>query len=221
MSAVRLLCIDVGDADDAAASQAVTRAVAMASEWDRLLCFGKAAVVAGRLERQERAERDGVWLDLAAQWLLANDPIGGPPTRPATGPLARRAAAIGRSGLDAGLLPVSERLVELVGTLLVMAVPSPKHIDDVDNAHLWLVGGTADDAALSRSKAGGRAVVGVGGSVVGAVVEGSDVTISRWSLLGALVGRTRLAWVAPTSSRSGARTHERRLHARRRRAHSP
>jgi hypothetical protein len=186
MSEARLLCIDVGDADTAAASQAVTRAVAMASEWDRLLCFGKAAVVAGGLERQERAERDGVWLDVAAHWLLANEPTSKPPDRPATGPLAQKAAAIGRSGLDAGLLPVSERLVELVGTLLVMAVPSLKHIDDVDNAHLWLVGGVVDDAARARSKAGGRAVVGVSGAIVGAVIVGSDVTISRWSLQGVL-----------------------------------
>ncbi len=184
MSDVRLLCVDVGDADVSTASHAVTRAIAMSSEWTRLLCFGKAAAIAGRLERQERAERDGLWLDLSATWLLANDAHGAPPARPAAGPLALKATAIGRAGLDAGSLPVSERLVELVGALLVMAVPSPAHIDDVDNAHLWLVGGPAVDGALTRSKAGGRAVVAVGGAIVGAAVHGTDVTISRFNLHG-------------------------------------
>ena len=122
MSGGRFLCIDVGDADEALSAQAVTRAIAMSSSWDRLVCFGRAAVVAARLERQERAERDGVWLEVSAHWLLATDATTSPPARPAPGPLALKATAIGRPGLDAGALPVAERLIAaslvwLVGVL--------------------------------------------------------------------------------------------------------
>jgi hypothetical protein len=184
MIQARFLCVDVGDADDALAAQVVTRAIAMASSWDRLLCFGRAAVVAARLERQERAERDGVWLDVSANWLLASDPVGLPPSRPAPGPLAEKALAIGRTGLDAGALPVSERLVELVGILLIMAVPTAAHIDDVDNAHLWLVGGAPVSVDTARGRAGGRAVVGVGGGIVGVAVVGAEATITPWTLHG-------------------------------------
>lgn len=178
------LCVDVGDADDALAAKAVTRAIAMSSSWDRLLCFGRAAVVAARLERQERAERDGVWLEVSANWLLAPDAATPPPARPAPGPLALKATAIGRPGLDAGALPVSERLVELIGTLLVMAVPMAKHIDDVDNAHLWLVGGAPFAVDTGQGRVGGRAVVGVAGHIVGVAVTGAEATVSSWTLTG-------------------------------------
>lgn len=184
MSGGRFLCVDVGDADEALAVQAVTRAIAMSSSWDRLLCFGRAAVVAARLERQERAERDGVWLEVSANWLLSADASAAPPSRPAPGPLALKAMAIGRPGLDAGALPVSERFVELVGTLLVMAVPTAKHIDDVDNAHLWLVGGAPFSVDTGQGRVGGRAVVGVGGGIVGVAVVGGEATITPWTLAG-------------------------------------
>jgi hypothetical protein len=184
MMRARMLCVDVGDADEGLAAHAVTRAIAMATSWDRLLCFGRAAVVAAGLERQERAERDGVWLEVSARWLLASDQTGPPPPRPAPGPLAEKAMAIGRPGLEAGALPVSERFVELVGTLLVMAVPTPKHIDDVDNAHLWLVGAEPFSVDTARGRAGGRAVVGVGGAIVGVVVVGAEATITPWTLTG-------------------------------------
>jgi hypothetical protein len=185
VSGGRFLCIDVGDADEALSAQAVTRAIAMSSSWDRLVCFGRAAVVAARLERQERAERDGMWLEVSAQWLLATDATTGSPARPAPGPLALKATAIGRPGLDAGALPVAERLIDLVGTLLVMAVPSAKYIDDVDNAHLWLVGGApsphVDDG---QGRIGGRAVVGVGGGIVGVAIVGHEATVTSWTLTG-------------------------------------
>ena len=206
MSGGRFLCVDVGDATEAVATQVVTRAIAMSSSWDRLFCFGRAAVVAARLERQERAERDGVWLEVSANWLLATDATTTPPSRPAPGPLALKATAIGRPGLDAGALPVAERLIELVGTLLVMAVPSAKYVDDVDNAHLWLVGGaSAAHVDDGQGRIGGRAVVGVGGGIIGVAIVGHEATVTSWPLAGDAVAPStvRLGGANRMSVRSG------------------
>jgi hypothetical protein len=184
---LRLLCVDVGDATPAVSASAVTRAVAMASSWDRLLCFGRAAAVAASLNKQERAEREGVWLDVAAAWLLATDSVVDPPARPRPGPLESRVIAIGTPGLEAGGLAVSEQLVELAGALLVMAVPGRNAIDAVDNAHVWLVGGTPFSVDTEQGKAGGRAVVGVGGSITGVVVDNGEARITSWDLAGTVV----------------------------------
>ncbi len=186
-AALRLLCIDVAAATDSAAASAVTRAVAMASSWDRLLCFGRAAGVAATLNKQEWAEREGVWLEVAARWLLAPDREGVAPGRPGPGPLESRAVAIGTPVLEAGGLPVSERLVELAGPLLVMAVPVRAGVDVVDNAHLWIVGGTPFAIDTEQGKAGGRAVVSVGGAITGFVVDNGEARISCWNLGGTLL----------------------------------
>lgn len=181
---VRLLCIDVGDVDDSLAVSAVTRAVAMASSWDRLLCFGRAAVMAARLDKQERDEREGVWLDVAARWLLANTAVTATaPERPQPGPLQARALVVGKPGLEVGGLQVTERHLEIEGVMLMMAVPTKAGIDAVDNAHLWLVGGQPfeiDRPATSQ----GRVVVGLGGSIVGVTLDKNEGRIERWSLAG-------------------------------------
>jgi len=190
---LRILCVDVGDASAAVSASAVTRAVAMASSWDRLLCFGRAATVAGMLTKQERAEREGVWLDVAASWLLATDSVVDPPSRPRPGPLESNAMAIGTPGLEAGGLAVSERLVELAGTWLVMAVPGKSAIDAVDNAHVWLVGGAPFAVDTEPGKANGRAVIAVGGSITGVVVDGGEVRITSWDLGGTVVHQSTAA----------------------------
>jgi hypothetical protein len=86
---------------------------------------------------------------------------------------------MGRGGHDVGGTPVCERFVELVGGLLVMAVASEHLIDDVDNAHLWLVGGRPFGVDTGQGRAGGRAVVGVGGvGVLAVVVDGQEAVIA-------------------------------------------
>ena len=185
----RFLCIDVGDADDAVAASAVTRAVALSGHWGRLLCFGRAASVAAQLDRQERLEREDMWLDHAATWLLADDnrETGrrgsdreqAPPARPQPGPIQSAAVAIGRSGHDVGALSVVENVVEIVGNLLVMVVAHPDAIDAVDNAHFWVVGGAPWEV---KSVPGGRAICQVGGRIVGVTVERQEATIEAWPL---------------------------------------
>ncbi len=189
---VRLLCIDVGNADDALAASAVTRAVAMASSWDRLLCFGASAVMAARLDKQERAEREGVWLDVAAKWMLAPGAASAPPQRPQPGPLQARALVVGKPGLDVGGLQVSQRHVEMYLTLLLMAVPSRADIVAVDNAHVWLVGG--QPFAVERpASSSGRCIVDVGAAIVGITLDKSDVSIEHWDFAGTLLSTTTVA----------------------------
>jgi len=180
---VRLLCVDVGDADDALAASAVTRAVALSASHDRLLCFGRAAVLAARLDKQEREEREGVWLETSAAWLLNEDRPIDPPSRPQPGPLQARATAIAKPGFDAAGLAVNERLVELAGAFLVMAVPNAQAIDAVDNAHLWLVG--ASPFRVDTEQRPGRAVISLGGCIASIIVDGGEVKVAPLSLQGA------------------------------------
>lgn len=182
---IRVLCIDVGDVDEATAASAVTRAVAMSSSYDRLLCFGRAAVVAARLDKQERDEREGMWLDVAARWVLADGAAAAkqPPQRPQPGPLQSRALVVGKPGLDIGGLSTTERHLEIEGVLLMMAVPDRKAIDAVDNAHLWLIGG-APFAIDRPASSQGRVVVAVGASIVGVTLEKNEARIERRALGG-------------------------------------
>ena len=180
---IRVLCIDVGAVDDSLAVSAVTRAVAMSASWDRLLCFGRAAVVAARLDKQEREEREGVWLDVAARWVLADKPVAGVPMRPQPGPLQARALVVGKPGLEVGGLQVTERHLEIEGVLLMMAVPARANVDAVDNAHLWLVGGQPFEIERPQSSQG-RVVVSLGGAVVGVTLDKNEARIERWGLAG-------------------------------------
>ena len=181
---IRVLCIDVGGVDDSVAVSAVTRAVAMSASWDRLLCFGNAAVVAARLDKQEREEREGIWLDVAARWLLADKPAAQPPLRPQPGPLQARALVVGKLGLEVGGLQITERHLEIEGALLMMAVPNPASVDAVDNAHLWLVGGQAFAIERPSSSSQGRVVVSLGGAIVGITLDRNEARIERWGLAG-------------------------------------
>lgn len=184
MSRLRLLCIDVGSADHAVAVSAVSRAVAGVSGQDRLLCMGAAARLAGRMVREEREAREGRWLDDAANWLLAGPSTTEPPARPGSAALATQIVGIGRPGLDAGPLQVTERFVDLVGSLIVMVIGSAQQIDDIDNAHLWLVGSPHFAVDTSQGRSGGRAIVGVGEGLVSVVIDGHDATITPRSLAG-------------------------------------
>lgn len=169
---MKIVAVDVGGKDDGAAEAAVARAVALAGDADRLLLFGHAAVVAGRMDQQEREGREGAWLDNAAAWLLNDEVSVGPPARPAPKPLMK-ATAVVAARAEALLLPRSERVLEMAGSLLVMAVPTAADIDAIDNAHLWLVGGDT----FSVNHQGSRAVVTVGDRVVVITLVGGDAAI--------------------------------------------
>ncbi len=186
----RAICLDVGDASDALAQSALTRAIALSASSDRLLCFGRAAALAGNLDRQERAEREGIWLESAAQWLLASDAAASPPQRPQPGPLQAQAVAVTRVGTDSGQLQTTDRLVELVGAFLIMAVPNASAVDAPDNAHVWLVGGEDFDV---KDDGSGRVRVGVKGSIVDVEVSGSELHLRRMSLQGQLDVEIRIA----------------------------
>jgi hypothetical protein len=188
----RAICLDVGDESDAVATSALTRAVALSSSKDKLLCFGRAAALAGRLDRQERAEREGIWLESAAQWLLAADAVADPPQRPQPGPLQALAVGVTRAGADTGHLQATDRLVELAGSLLIMAVPSGAGVDAPDNAHVWLVGGEPFGVSVEDSTESGRVRVGVKGSIVDIDVSGNELQLRVLSLQGALVSELRL-----------------------------
>jgi hypothetical protein len=169
---VKIVTVDVSGADDAIAAAAVHKAVSLAGDADRLLLFGHAAIVAARIDQQEREEREGAWLDEAAAWLLKDEGKREPPPRPAPKPLMK-ATAVVPARAEALALPRSDRVLEMVGALLVMAVPSGDDVDAVDNAHLWLVGG----APFGVAQHGTRAVVTLGDRVVVVSVLGGEAGV--------------------------------------------
>ncbi len=175
---MKIVTVDVVGADDDVAAAAVQQGIALAKDADRLLLFGHAAVIGARLYEQDREDREGAWLEQAAAWLLSDDPpnsekgLRGPPPRPAAGPLTR-AFAVMSARADAVMLARSDRVVEMAGSLLVMAVPAGDHVDAVDNANLWLVGG----AVFSVAQHGTRAVVTLGDRVVVTTVFGGEASI--------------------------------------------
>ena len=173
---MKLVCVDVRGSDDDVAAAAVAHGVALAAGADRLLLFGHAAVVGSRLGKREREAREGAWLDDAAAWLLRDttgvtgDEI--PPLRPKGGALDK-AVAVVSARADGVTLQRSDRVVEMAGVLLVMAVPDGDGIDAVDNANLWLVGG----GEFSIAQHGTKAVVVVGDRVVVVSVLGGEATL--------------------------------------------
>lgn len=170
---MKIVTVDVVGADDDVAAAAVRQGIALAEGADRLFLFGHAAVVAARIDLKDREDREGAWLDEAAAWLLSDDPsLGAPPKRPAHGPLTR-AVAVVPARADVLALTRSDRVLEMAGSLLVMAVPAGDNIDAVDNAHLWLVGG----APFSVAHHGTRAVVTLGDRVVVASVLGGEAAV--------------------------------------------
>lgn len=184
---MKIVTVDVSGTDDEVAARAVAKGVAEAKDADRLLLFGHAAVVAARIGERERDEREGAWLDAAAAWLLEQNASTSPPPRPAAQPLAK-ATAVVSARADALALPRSDRVVEMAGTLLVMAVPSGDAVDAVDNAHLWLVGGAAFGVAQQSGSSGGpRAVVTVGDRVVVVEVKGGEAGVVEFTFDGARV----------------------------------
>ena len=179
---MKIVCVDVKEANDDVAAAAVVRGAALAVGADRLLLFGHAAVVGGRIDKREREAREGAWLDDAAAWLL-RDPIPGeapeaPPARPIGGPLDK-AVAVVPARVEGLTLPRADRVVEMVGTLLVMVVPDGEAIDVVDNANLWLVGGGASFSIAQHgpSAATQRAVVVVGDRVVVLSIFGGEASL--------------------------------------------
>jgi hypothetical protein len=161
---VRFVCVDLAaDASDDTVAASVERARTWAADAGRVLLFSRAASVASRLHRAAGAAREGVWLDAAAHWLLSDDPSTTPaPARPRADVFDERAVAVTSSRSEPLALPCTDRFLELVDGLLVMAVPDDAGVDVVDNAHLWLVGGAP---CAVEQRAGGRAIARVGGCV--------------------------------------------------------
>jgi hypothetical protein len=173
---MRFVCVDLDDYDDDVVESAVARARGLAADAGRILLFGKAARLASRRHREAREAREGAWLDAAAQWLADDDPVlVEPPTRPVADVFDERAIAVLPSRTEVLSLPVTDRVLELVDGLIVMGVAGDHIVDAVDNAHLWLMGGGPFSV---EPRAGGRALVRVGGRIVVVNIANGEALVS-------------------------------------------
>jgi hypothetical protein len=194
---MRFVCVDLpGTADDDAVVAAVERARGLAADDGRILLFAQAARLASRRHREARAQREGAWLDAAAEWLLDDGGAAGPPQRPQADVFDERAVAVVTSRTEALSLPATDRFLELVDGLLVMAVPHDASVDAVDNAHLWLIGGAA---FAVESRPGGRALVRVGGAIVVAEVGRGEAVLTAHALGGDDAPATHVVSLVPSA----------------------
>lgn len=128
---------------------------------DVILLFGGVADAAAIEAGADRHRRDEGFLDAAADWLLGTNGVP-PPVRPEPASWLERARVVSASpAARFGPLPASERDIEIVDTLLLMAVPDRALLDDdaLANAAVWIAGG-AGSAALEKRR--GRAVLSPG-----------------------------------------------------------
>lgn len=124
---------------------------------DVILLFGGAAEAAAREASDDRQRRDEGFLDDAAAWILHGGEADAPSR---AGPPAwlERARVISEQPAERfGPLQASERDIEIVDTLLLMALPRRALLDDdaLVNASVWIAGDS--DAALEEQR--GRAVL--------------------------------------------------------------
>jgi hypothetical protein len=179
---VRFVCVDLpGIEDDVVVEGAIVRARELAADAGRILLFADVASRASRRHREAREAREGAWLDASAEWLLHDVDGAAPPPRPQADVFDERAVAVVPSRTGPLSLPATDRFLELVDSLLVMAVASDAAIDAVENAHLWLVGG---GAFAVEPKGAGRALVRVGGGVVVVDLAQGEATITAHGLGG-------------------------------------
>lgn len=125
---------------------------------DVILLFGGAALAAATEAGADRQRRDEGFLDAAAGWLLGGN--GSPaPLRPEPAAWLDLARVVSAGAPTAfAPLPVTDRNIEIVDTLLVMAIPSLEPLDDeaLLNATVWIAGGAAEPLLEDR---GGRVVL--------------------------------------------------------------
>jgi hypothetical protein len=175
---VRFVCVDLVGLDDDVVVGAIARARELAADAGRILLFGGAAQLASRRHREAREAREGAWLDAAAHWLVHDDAgLVDAPARPVADVFDERAVAVLSSRAEALSLPVTDRFLELVDGLVVMGVAGDHAIDAVDNAHLWLIGGSA---FAVEPRGSGRALVRVGGKVVVVNVEHGEALVAAY-----------------------------------------
>jgi hypothetical protein len=190
---VRLVCVDLtGAADDVAfasvAAASLERARSLAASDGRVLLFGDAARLASQQHQAAWEQREGAWLDASARWLLREDDLDGDapaPGRPVADVFDDRAVAVVGGRAAPLALPCTDRFLELVDGLVVMAVPGDDAVDVFDNAHLWLVGG-APFAVSPRGA--GRALVHTGGHVVVVDVARGEAVVTAHPVASAAAG---------------------------------
>lgn len=140
---MRLWALDASDPDGRSLRGLVPREGQVLP--DVILLFGGAADAAAAQAAVDRQRRDESFLDTAAVWLLEGNGAP-PPTRAAPSAWLRRVRVVSDAP-PARFAPlvVTERHIEIVDTLLLMAVPSRETIgeDALVNASVWIAGALA------------------------------------------------------------------------------
>ena len=153
MSARRLVALDA-TGDDGRVRAALARALSPRPE--RVYLFRDAARVAAGEIKGAQAAHDRHFIDQAARYLLEDRPAPAP-ARTSGSPLTDVCLAIGGGDGFIGL-PQRACEVELLGSFVCMAVPTRDDVlaDEIDNAHVWVVGGALEASIEMR---GTRSIV--------------------------------------------------------------
>lgn len=124
---------------------------------DVILLFGGAAESAAREAGADRQRRDERFLDEAAAWILEGTDRAAPARAGPTAWLERARVISDEPPERFGPLHASAQDIEIVDTLLLMALPKRAALDDdaLANASVWIAGGS--ETALEEQR--GRAVL--------------------------------------------------------------
>lgn len=172
---MRLVVFHGGTLDEAsldAAWKLVTSASA-----DRVLLFATAARRATETSRAAVEQSEDAYLAAAAQFLLSETNTCEPPTRPVIARAERHVTVVARPRPESFWpYAVTARFLEMAGTLLIMGVPDEAALEaeDLENAHLWIVGA----GPWGVEQVGSRAVVRPGDAVVTIDVALADARIT-------------------------------------------